>query len=350
MIQIGCPNIGNEEIHAVTRVLSSRKISNGEIVRQFERQFAEYIGKRYAIAVCSGSVALELSMKVSGLKKGDKVLVSPFNCAAVLYSIINQGIEPVFVDIDPETFNISPNLAKEKCRNVQGVIIVHLFGHPCEMDELLELKTKNNLIMIEDFAQAPGAIYKESKTGTFGDLSICSFGATKCLTTAEGGIILTDEEDQYNKLNDLKNNTSGDVGYSLYNYKMNDIQAAIGLQQLKKYEDILKRKREIANFYFANINNSKIITPVIRDYVQHAFHSFVIKCENGRNLLHEYLKEKDIETSLVYKKPLNKFRVSPNNISQPVSEQCAREVLSLPIHSCLSDEECSLIVEALESF
>ncbi|MCP4023898.1 MAG: DegT/DnrJ/EryC1/StrS aminotransferase family protein, partial [Desulfobacteraceae bacterium] len=255
-IKIGCPNIDERDIKAVKDTLSAKILSTGEKVEQFEQGFAKYIGRKYAVAVTSGSVALELALKIC-LNPKDKVLASPFNCSSVLFSIANNDLSPVWTDIDDTSFNISPDNIPHDLSSIKGLLITHLYGYPCDMDAFVKITEKNNLVMIEDFAQAPGASYKKKKLGTYGQISICSFGATKSITTAEGGMILTDDEHLHQKIRHLANNKFGDVGYPLYNFRMNDLQAALGLVQLEKYPDMLKRRRKIAGLYFEHLKDCK---------------------------------------------------------------------------------------------
>lgn len=351
-IKLGCPYVGEEEIRAVGNVLKGRKIAVGHKVERFERLFSDYISRKYGVAVSSGSFALELAFKASDLTKGDRVLVSPFNCGAVLYSLLNQNLQPVWTDIDIKTYNISPDLAREKLEennDISGILITHLYGHPCEMDEFLELKKEFGLILIEDFAQAPGALYKESPIGGFGEFSVCSFGATKNLTTATGGMILTDNKEKCNMLKFMRDNTSGDFEYTLYNCNMNDIQAAIGIEQVKKYDNMLARRRKIAEHYCNNIANDAVRKPEEKRYVKHAYHSYVLRLKNRHNL-RKHLIDNNIESAFVYRKPLHHYTLGMCDFQHEFAEKAANEVISLPIHPCLSDEEIERVVEAVNTF
>jgi perosamine synthetase len=351
-IKLGCPYVGEEEIKAVGKVLNDKKIAIGHKVEQFENIFSDYISRNYGVAVCSGSFALELALKASELNKGDRVLVSPFNCGAVLYSLINQNLQPVWTDIDIKTYNISPDLARKKLEenyNIQGILITHLYGHPCEMDEFLELKKEFGLILIEDFAQAPGALYKDRTIGSYGELSICSFGATKNLTTATGGMILTDKKDKLKMLKYLRDNTSGDFEYTLYNCKMNDIQAAIGVEQIKKYDYMLETRRKIADYYSNNIENDYLHKPEEKKYVKHAYHSYILRLKD-RHKLRKHLIDNNIESAFVYRKPLHQYKLGMYDFKHEFAEKAANEVISLPIHPHLTDEEIEQVTKAVNTF
>jgi dTDP-4-amino-4,6-dideoxygalactose transaminase len=180
MVSLGSPRTGAEEITAVSELLAEGELSIGDTVKTFEESFAEFTGRDHAAAVSSGSVALELALEVSDLKKGDTVILSPFNCAAMLYSVVRQNLQPTFCDIQISGYSLSPESLDETLDETaaDGVILTHLYGQPCDLDEIGRIAEAHDLTVINDFAQAVGAEYDGRDIGNYGDLGVCSFGAT----------------------------------------------------------------------------------------------------------------------------------------------------------------------------
>jgi perosamine synthetase len=352
MISLGSPKTGKEEIDAVSRLLSRGEISVGEVVKEFEDSFREFVDVEGAAAVCSGSVALELALEVSELHEGDAVLVSPFNCAAVLHSLIRQDLQPVFCDIRIDSYNISPNSIEGVLReqDARGILLTHMYGQPCEMDEVMEIARENDLTVINDFCQAPGATYDGKDVAIYGDVGVCSFGATKNITTAEGGIVVSDERDHIERVKTLRSNTNGDSTTPLRSVRMNDIEAAIGLQQLEKYDSILEDKRRTAECYLNNLT-SEMVLPETKPDRSHVYHGFPIRTKDNTGLM-EHLSESGIESSVVYEKPLYEYSLAPQADPSrfPNTELATEEVLLLPIHPNLSDEEIERVVSEVNSY
>jgi len=352
MISLGSPRVGEEEIEAVSRLLSSGEISVGEVVGEFEDSFCEFADVGGAAAVCSGSVALELALEVSELHEGDDVLVSPFNCAAVLYSLVRQDLQPVFCDIRTDSYNISPTSVEEALsgQDAQGILLTHMYGQPCEMDEIMKIARENELTVINDFAQSPGATYDGEDVATYGDVGVCSFGATKNITTAEGGIVVSDEEDRTERVKTLRSNTNGDYATSLRSVRMNDIEAAIGIQQLEKYGSILEDKRMVAEYYLDHLT-SEVVLPETNPNRSHVYHGFPIRVEDNTALM-EHLSGSSIESAVVYEKPLYEYSLAPKTDPSwfPITELATEEVLLLPIHPNLLDEEVETVVSEVNSY
>ena len=233
MIPIASPFIGDEEVKAVTDVLKSGFIAQGPKVKVLENKFAEFCSRKYAIAVNSGTAALHTALKIGGVDKGDEVITTPFSFIATANTILMQQAKPVFVDIEEDTFNIDPQNLKEKInKKTKAIVTVDLYGHLCDYDEIEQITKDNNLILIEDAAQAIDAEYKGKKAGNFGDLSAFSFYATKNIACGEGGIVTTNNEDYAKNAKSFRQHGMStlakydyvDLGY---NYRMTDISAAV---------------------------------------------------------------------------------------------------------------------------
>lgn len=349
-VPLGSPRIEEDDIESVTRSLEKGILSTGEIVDEFEDAFSDFIGREHGIAVCSGSVALELALEASSLENGDKVLVSPFNCSAILYSLVRCGLEPVFVDIETKTYNISPRNAEEKLEteNADGLLVTHLYGQPADMKGLMRIADSKDLVVIDDFAQSPGALYEGKKIGTYGDVGICSFGATKNITTAEGGMILTDDDEIANEVRITRSNTQGDYSKPLRSVRMNDIEASIGIQQLEKYDEILETKHRTAEIYRQELPDV-LELPKEKSNRTHVYHGFPVLASE-RDSLMEFLEQKGIETAAVYDEPLHRYECASTSENFTNTEMVSDSVLLLPIHPCMSQEDANEVVSAVSDF
>lgn len=352
MVSLGSPRTGEEEIGAVGRLLSEGELSVGDTVEEFEDAFADFTDTGSAAMVSSGSVALELALEVSDLDDGDGVIVSPFNCAAVLYSLVRQNLRPVFCDVRSDGFNISPGHVSERLEreDAEGLLLTHLYGQPCDMDELSSIADRHGLTVVNDFAQAPGATYDGDDVATYGDVGVCSFGATKNITTAEGGAVVSDDERLTERVRRLRSNTNGDDETPLRSVRMNDLEAAIGLEQLEKYDDILAAKRRVARIYRDDLTD-EVALPIARPDRSHVYHGFPIRTDENTELM-EYLAERNVETSVVYDRPLYDYTLAPDvDTSQfPDTEDVTDSVLLLPIHSNLSRDDADEVTAAVNSF
>jgi dTDP-4-amino-4,6-dideoxygalactose transaminase len=345
MVSLGSPRTGAEEIVAVNELLMEGDLSVGDTVKTFEESFAEFTGRDYAAAVCSGSVALELALEVSDLEEGDKVVLSPFNCAAMLYSVVRQNLRPVFCDIQLEGYSLSPYSLDKTLEEtaVDGILLTHLYGQPCDLNEINQLTEPHDLTVINDFAQAVGAEYDGMGVGAYGDIGVCSFGATKILTTAEGGAVVSDEGDHIGRVKKIRSNTNGDDETPLRSVRMNDLEAAIGVEQLKKLDDMIADKRQAARAYLDNLP-SDVVLPVTRPNRTNVYHGFPIRTPQNRELM-EYLSDNDVETAIVYEEPLYEYSLAPDvdTVRFPNTETASEEVLLLPIHANLSEEDIQTV-------
>ncbi|MEM5847376.1 MAG: DegT/DnrJ/EryC1/StrS family aminotransferase [Candidatus Aenigmatarchaeota archaeon] len=357
MIKIASPVIGEEEIKAVEEVLRSGILAQGPKVKEFEEKIAEYIGVKYAIATSSGTTALHTALLAVGIKPGDEVITTPFTFIATANSILYCGAKPVFVDVDERTFNINPSLIEEKItEKTKAILPVHLYGQPADMKSLMKICEKHNLILVEDAAQALGAEFEGKKVGSFGDCAIFSFYPTKNITTGEGGMVVTNDEEIAEKCRKIRNHGEYEryfVDSLGYNYRMTEIAAVIGLTQLKKLESLNTKRIKNANFLIKNLKNIKEIeVPFIAKNVKHVFHQFTIKT-NRRDELKHFLEEKGIQSVVYYPLPIHKQKLYQElgyKDFLPVAEKLSKEVLSLPVHPNLTKEDLSLIVESIREF
>ena len=360
VIPIAKPVIGEEEIAAVTAVLQSGIIAQDSRVREFEEQFAALTGTNYAIAVNSGTAALHVALLARGIGRGDEVITSPFTFISTASAILFTGATPVFADISLDSFNITPASIEEKITpQTRAVIPVHLYGQPCDMKGIMEIARKHNLIIIEDACQAHGAEYNGRKVGSFGT-GCFSFYPTKNMTTGEGGMITTNDEDITQRARMIRNHGQKQRYYHDmlgYNYRMTDIAAAIGLCQLGKLEGFTRRRKENAAYLAHELNKILgLITPGIQPGATHVFHQYTIRVTPAfgmsRDELRKSLAEKGIMTEIYYPLPIHQqpvYRELGYNDSLPNAEQAAKEVLSLPVHPSLAQEDLEEIVEGIKN-
>ena len=351
MIRLSCPLIGEEEEKAVVDVLRSRNLVQGKLVQEFEEQFADFIGAKYTIAVSSGTAALHLALLAHQIGRQDEVITSPFSFVATANTIALTGATPAFADIDPVTFNIAPQNIKITERT-RAIVPVHLYGLSANMDVIRDIAIENDLAVIEDACQAFGASVNGSYVGSSGTACF-SLYATKNITTGEGGTIATDEREIYDKCRLLRSHGLGSsnileaIGY---NYRMTEIQAAIGLCQLKKAKYLLERRREVASRYLDSISTHKVLLPFEPPEYGHAFHLFTVRVPQKRDRAIASLAKNGIETRVYYDPPLNKQPMFSSYCEDmPVAEKAAKEVLSIPVHPGLTDGEVDKITEVVNS-
>ena len=357
MIPIAKPIIEDEEVEEVTKVLRSGFIAQGPKVAEFEEKFADYIGTEHAIATSSGTTALHLSLLAGGIGPGDEVITTPFTFAATGNSILYVGAKPVFVDINKETYNIDHKMVKNAVTDkTKAVMPVHLYGQPADMDPINNIADDHGLLVIEDAAQAHGADYNGKKAGSLGDMGCFSFYPTKNMTTSEGGIITTDNDEMAEKARILRAHGESERYTHVvlgYNFRMTDIAAAIGIAQLKKLETFNEKRIENSNYLTKRIDKIKgIKTPFVSDNVKHVFHQYTIRVEKTkRDELMEFLRSNNIGTGIHYPKPIYQQKLYQElgfTASCPEAEIASYEVLSIPVHPSLGRNDLEEIVTVLD--
>lgn len=345
MIPHSKPTLGEEEERAVIEVLRSLQIAEGAIVARFERELSEYIGVKGAVATNSGTSALHLALIALGVSNGDEIVTTTYTCPALLNAVNYTGARTVLADINEYDFNISPTeVTKRISRRTKAIIVPHMFGFPADMDALLGL----GIPLIEDCAQSTGASIRGKMVGSFGELSMYSFYATKMMTTAEGGMVATNSSDYLNKMRDLKD-YSGKKGYKLrYNYKITDIQAAIGICQLAKLSGFIQRRREIAELYNQCLLGLDVELPKAREYTTSTYYRYVIMVKQDIMEFKEKMRQKGIICGNGVLEPLHRA-IGLNGKDFPNCERAYRSAVSLPIYPSLTNEEVQLILDNIKS-
>ncbi len=360
-ISIAKPIVGEEEIKAVEEVLRSGMLTQGEKVLRFEEEFSKYLGVRNSIAVNNGTVALDLALKGLGIEQGSEIISPAFTFIATANSVLYQGLKPVFADVDPRTFNLDPDDLSEKITpRTRAVIGVHLYGQPFDLKAIRQICEDRNIALVEDCAQAHGAEFEGKKVGSFGT-GCFSFYPTKNMTTGEGGMITTNDDALAARLRLMRNH--GDTGkYNHvalgYNYRMMNLQGAIGLEQLKRLEGFIARRISNAEILNQNIRIEGLTTPYRASNVRHVYNQYVLRVEDSfpvtREKLMEYLQSKGIASAVhypkaVYEQPLYR-ELGFGQERCPVSEDVSRRVMSLPVHPSLSQPDLLYIAETLNNF
>ena len=374
--------MGPEEEREVLEALRSGWITTGPKAKRFEKEFGEYVGAKHALALSHCTGALHLALWAIGIQPGDEIITTPFTFTATAEVMGYLGARPVFVDVDPGTFNINPARVEEaleggKHKHVRALLPVHFAGHACDMDRLLKIARQYNLKIIEDAAHAAGSARHMdgrgmAKIGTIGDLTCFSFYATKNFTTAEGGMITTADEALAEKiaiasLHGMNKDAwkrydkSGSWYYEIHDmgfkYNLSDVHAAIGLAQLKRADDFKRRRAEIARRYSEALRADKALqVPYVEPGIEHAWHLYILRLHPerlsiGRNQFVETLRERGVGCS-VHCIPLHTMHYYQNMYGYrtgdfPVAEEIFSRCLSLPIYYSMSDEEVDYVIETV---
>jgi perosamine synthetase len=357
-IPIATPDISEDETKNVIEATRSGWISSqGPFVKEFESEFARYIGVKHGIATANGTVALHLALATLGIGVGDEVVVPTLTFIATANSVVYTGARPVFADSHPDYWCIDPKDVEHKItNNTKAVMLVHLYGHPCDMDSVMKLSRERGLTVIEDCAEAHGAEYKGKKVGSFGDVSCFSFYANKMITTGEGGMCLTNDDDLAEKMRILRDHGMDPrrkywhevVGF---NYRMTNLQAAIGVAQMKKVNKLLERKRRIAHLYDRALLGTKdlVLTPSMPwARSSYWFYSVLVGNERIRERITGHLGKQGIETRPFFH-PVHKLPpyYSATAGSLPISEQLSARGINLPGGPKITDQEVVDVASSL---
>ncbi len=366
--------LNDKEIEEVVDSLKSSWITTGPKVRLFEEKFKKYIGSKYAIAVNSGTAALHISTSSIDIKPGDEVITTPLTFVASANCVVYRGGTPIFADIKKDTYNIDPNEIKKKITpKTKAIIPVHFTGQPCDMDEINEIAEEKDLYIIEDAAHAIDAEYKGKKIGDISDLTIFSFHPVKNITTAEGGMVTTNNDELYEKLLMFRTHgiskdaekrfgKSGGFYYDMqflgFRYNLSELHASLGIHQLDKLKSFQKRRREIVKIYDKELHTiEEITTPFVKKSVKHSWHIYVIqlnleKLKVDRNYIYRALREENIGVTVHYI-PVhyhtfyqNKFGLKKGML--PNVEWLYPRLLTLPIFPKMSDDDVYDVINALK--
>ncbi len=366
MIPYGRQTIEEDDIQAVVEVLKSEYLTTGPKIEQFERAVADYVGAKYAVAVSNGTAALHAACAAIEIGEGDEVITTPLTFAASANCVLYCGGTPVFADVDPKTYNIDPEDIRRKItKKTKAIIPVHLAGQPCDMDAIYEIAAEYGLFVIEDGAHALGSEYKGKKIGTLSDMTTFSFHPVKPITTGEGGMVVTDSKELYERLVLFRSHgitrdeafltrNDGPWFYQQlglgYNYRITDIQCALGLSQMKKLERFLARRRELVKRYndaFGDCPN--IVTPYQLPETNSGWHLYIIQVLNcDRKTVFEELRKEGIGVNVhyipVYFHPYYQEH-GYSSVHCPNAEEIYSHIISLPLYPGLTNEEQDEVIE-----
>lgn len=339
----------------IIEVLESGRFILGPKLEKFEKNFAEYIGCKHGIGVASGTDALVLALKSLELPKGSEVITQSFTFISVADAIVKNDLKPVFCDVEESSYNMRADEIKKLINEkTKAIIVNHMFGLPAEIEEIVDLAKEKNIWVIEDASHAHGALYKNKKVGSFGDIACFSLYPAKILGAyGDAGIITTNDDDLAEKLRMYRNYGQKVKYYHEfigYNSRLDEIQAAILDVKLKKLEEYIIKRREIASIYKEELEGL-VEFQEEKNYMRHVYSYFVIRTEK-RDELKSFLEKNGIETIIHYPIPIHKQKAYKeyNSISLPISERVARQVLSLPIHPYMEDIEIRYVIENIKKF
>lgn len=366
-IPYGRQSINEEDIQAVEEVLRSDFLTTGPKIEEFEQRVCDYTGAKYAVAIANGTAALHAACFAAGIGQGDEVITTPITFAASSNCVLYCGGTPVFADIRPDTYNIDPEDIERKITGrTKAIIAVHYTGQPCDMDAIYEIAKKHHLLVIEDAAHALGADYKGKRIGSLSDMTTFSFHPVKHITTGEGGMILTNDKHLYDRLKlfrshgitrdtDLMTKNEGAWYYQQlelgYNYRITDIQCALGISQLKRLDSFVKRRRELVKRYQAAFADTEdVICPMQQEGCNSSWHLYVIQVKNRKEKF-DQLRSAGIGVNVhyipVYKHPYYQEH-GYQNVCCPNAEKLYEHIISLPLYADLTDEQQDYVIEQVK--
>ncbi|MCK8824339.1 DegT/DnrJ/EryC1/StrS family aminotransferase [Fuchsiella alkaliacetigena] len=363
-IGLSGPDIGPREKELVNEVLDSGWLSLGKMLDKFEKNFADYIGTKYAVGVNSGTSGLHLLIRALGIEAGDEVITTPFSFVASSNCILFENAKPVFVDIDPKTLCIDPDKIEAAITDkTKAILPVDVFGQPANMTKIMEIADEYNLKVIEDSCEAIGAEHKGQKAGTFADASVFAFYPNKQITTGEGGMIVTDDEEIANLCRSMRNQGRSQDKQWLshvrlgYNYRLDEMSCAVGIAQLERIEEILAKRASVAEKYnklLADAPEVKTLT-ITEDTTKMSWFVYVIQLaeEIDRNRVMDYLRDNGVSCK-PYFTPihLQPFYVEEFGYQRgdfPITERVSDSTIALPFYNELSEGEVETVVDNLKS-
>ncbi len=355
------PSLGKEEERAVLEVLRSRVLSMGPKVEAFEKDFAKFVGTKYAVAVSSGTAGLHLALIGAGIKEGDEVITTPFSFVASANAILYVGAKPVFVDIEPVTYNIDPDKIEATITSkTKAILVVHILGQATDMDPIQRLAKKYNLKIIEDACESVGATYKGKRVGTFGESAVFAFYPNKQMTTGEGGMMVTNSRTPATLFRSLRNQGRGEDTVWLdhqrlgYNYRMDEMSAALGIVQLRKIDRFIAERRQIAEWYekYLSLYSEQVRTPRTLHGNTHTWFVYVALLLRGkRDDVIKRLGKKGIAAKPYFPSihlfSFHQKRFGFTKGDFPISEGVSAQSLALPFYSGLTEKDVQFICGTL---
>ena len=361
-IPLSRPYLGEREEELVLEVLRSGQLSLGPAIARFEELFAERVSARYAAAVSSGTAGLHLGIRLAGVGQGDEVITSPYSFVASANCAIYEGATPVFADVDPDTLNLDPAAAEAAVtERTKAIVPVDVYGRPCELDELRAICERHGLALVEDACEALGARYRGRPVGSQGNLAVFAFYPNKQMTTGEGGVVTTDSEEEWELLKSLSNQGRGDTASWLHhvrlgwNYRIDDLSAAVGIAQLEKLDTLLTLRANVAQRYNELLASVDGVETLLADDADHERTWFVYVVKLDRSIDRERviatLEEQGIVTRpylpSIHLQPYMRERYGFREGMCPVSEDASRRTLALPFFAQLERDDQERVVAAL---
>lgn len=344
LIKHSCPTIDEDDIISVTTTLKSNDIAQGRCVSDLENIMSDFVGRRGAVAVNSGTSALHLALLALNVKEGDEVIIPSFVCSALLNALYYVKAKPCFADIDPDTFNLAPrDLKKRITKKTKLIMVPHNFGLPADMNEII----KNSIPVLEDCAQSLGAHFQGKKVGNFGIASVLSFYATKVITTGEGGMVLSNSQELLKKVRDLRDYDEKKEYRVRYNYKMTDIQASLGISQFKKLPSFIEKRRMIAKKYSQEMKPLRgIMVPQEPQGTQHIYYRYIVKTEKSLTNVLSKLRKEGIEVKKPVFKPLHYYFPVRTHLKH--TENIWRTAFSIPIYPSLNNGQIEMVIQKMK--
>jgi len=369
-VPLSSPDIVEKDIEAVVGVMMTRYLSIGPKVVEFEKRMQSYVGTKYAVAVNSGTSALHLIIRGMGIGEGDVVITTPFSFIASSNCILFEGARPLFVDIEEDTLNLDANKVKEKLERMSGeelervkaLLVVDAFGQPADWDRFKKIGRKYNLKLIEDSAEALGAEYKGKRAGSLGEVGVFAFYPNKQITTGEGGILMTDNEELARLTRSMRNQGRGESGEWLdherlgYNFRMDELSAALGCSQMERIEEILEKRAKVAGMYGEKLAEvEEVQVPFIADYINKmSWFVYVVRLDGkiNRDKVIKYLNEEGIQCkpyfTPIHLQPFYRKMFGYKEGDFPITEDVAGRTIALPFFNNLKEEQIDYVVEKLK--
>ncbi len=361
-VSMSAPDITEEDVRAVAEVVRSGRLALGPKTEEFEHLMAEYVSVKHAVAVSSGTTALHLIVKALGIGPGDEVLVPSFTFVSSVNVILYEGAIPVFVDIEPDTYNLDPeDLERKITSHTKAIVVVDVFGHPAEWDAILDIAKRHGLRVIDDSCEALGAEYKGRKLGQFGDAAAFAFYPNKQMTTGEGGIIVTSNENIARLARSMRNQGRGEMGEWLeherlgYNYRMTEMSAALGVSQLRRLEALLAKRERVARMYTERLAGLPWVRPpAVRPHVRMSWFVYVVTLAEGlhRDPVMKAMAKEGIPTrgyfSPVHLQSYIQSLLGTRGGMLPFTESVAKRTIALPFHGNMTEGQVETVVGVLK--